>query len=201
MSKNSWQDLMGNADFSPVRQAADDESGPLNFDQLAIIASNKEAGEDDSQFYSGIFAPAKTSTFQAFLHEKTAGEYTFAYTKTADGEGTAPGYDLQIGDTAIASPPGATFEGTITAIEGDEITIERDVNGKTFTKKFNRSIVKPKTAVEEHQQKRKQEDEAEEAHKQQVVEEEMTKYHEHLKQMLTQGQATGTYDQLANYLM
>ena len=121
--------------------------------------------------------------------------------KTAAGEASAPAPELNVGDSVIAYPTGSTFPGTITAINGDQITIERDVNGKTFTKPFPRSIVKPAAAVEEHKQQRHQEDEAEEAEKARVVDEEAAKFKQELVKQLTQSQATGTYDQLANYLM
>ncbi len=153
MSKNQWQDLMGNTDFSPARQAADDESAPLNFDQLATIASTKEASEDDSEFYSGVFAPAKTSTFHAFL-------------KTADA---APGaaYDFQVGDEVQARSGGSMFEGTIEAINGDKIKIRSTKAPKAPPREFDRSIVKPMTVVEE--EKAQQQKQFEEEQEQQTV--------------------------------
>lgn len=217
MSNLRWQDLMGSASFDKV---ADDESSPLNFEQLASIAEteHKEA-EDDSAQYSEMFAPAKTSAFTDYLKPKTADEFDSVanddedilteacmtaskkgHRKTADAAAPGAAYDLKIGDAAIAQVPGATFEGVVIAIEGDKITLEREVNGKTYTRAFAKGNVKPAAAVAEHKQQRQQEDEAERAETERAEQDAASQEQQERIKRLTQSEATGTYDQLAGYL-
>jgi len=93
-------------------------------------------------------------------------------------------YDFEVGDDVVAQMPGATFEGTVAAISGDKVVIDREVGGKKITRAFEKSQVKPKSAIEEHQQQRRVEDEAEEAHKRKVVDEETAILLDRLTEML-----------------
>jgi hypothetical protein len=112
MSTNQWQDLMGSTNFSSKQ--ADDESSLFSFTHLAAIAQSKEASADDSEFYSGVFTPAKTSAFNQFL---TAREEEHPDDEFLNHGFKGPEYDEEESDVHLFSGPSG-WQGFFSQDEG-----------------------------------------------------------------------------------
>lgn len=193
MSNMRWQDLLGGFNESKTADTQDDETTPLNFQQLASVAAGKEASEDESEFYSSMFAPAKTSVFHDFFEEKQASIRKVALPGGAPG--MAPAF--AVGDEVSVRMGASDFKGTVEAIDGDQVTISK---GK-ITKTVPIGDVKSLAEIENKNQEIRQRDDEDHAQQERAEQDAATQEHQERVKRLTQSEATGTYDQLANYLM
>lgn len=180
MSDFQWQDLLGG---TVGKEASDDESTPLNFSQMAELAE-KEAAYDDASFYHELFTPAKTSTFDAFLHPKAA-----AKKKTAAGAGTAPAFE--IGDDVRGKMPnGSLFNGTVESVENGKVKLK---NERGIAREFPLESIETSEAIEQkkHQQQDQFDNEQSELR---------TRAQREMAAMVNVDNPEGSYEALASHL-